>query len=68
VIFFVGIGTILANVSKSVLKRASTRLFLQIDIIKIAIHEVDEADAVVNFLDSNGLTSQTGAETDLLAI
>jgi hypothetical protein len=32
------------------------------------MHEADEPDAVVDFLDSNGLTSQTSAEIDLLAI
>jgi hypothetical protein len=33
----------------------------QIDITKIVIHEADEPDAVVDFLDTDGLSGQTSA-------
>jgi hypothetical protein len=36
--------------------------------MKIIIHEADEPDAVVDFLDADGLAGQTGAEIDLLAM
>jgi hypothetical protein len=42
--------------------------FLRIDITQVIIHEADEPDAIVDFLDSHRLTSQASAEIDLLAI
>jgi hypothetical protein len=42
--------------------------FFQIDISEIVIHEADEPDAVVDFLDADLLTSRTSAEIDLFAI
>jgi len=42
--------------------------FLQIDITEIVIHEADEPDAVVDFLDADGLAGQAGAYVDFFAI
>src|SRR5579872_4479194 len=41
---------------------------LQIDITEVVIHEADEPDAVVDFFDADGLSGQTSAEIDFLAI
>ena len=45
-----------------------SRLFLQIDIPEIVVHKADQPDAVVHFLDADGLTGQPHAEIDFLAI
>ena len=34
---------------------------LQIDIAEVVIHEADEPDAIVDFLDTDSLASQTSA-------
>jgi hypothetical protein len=41
---------------------------LKVDIPQIIIHKTDEPYTVVNFLDSNGLTSKRRAEVYLLAV
>ena len=42
--------------------------FLQINIAQIVIHKTDQADAVVNFLDSDRLAGEGYAEVDLLVL
>ena len=42
--------------------------FFQIDIAEIVIHEADQPDAVVDFLNADGLTGQGDAQIDLFAI
>jgi hypothetical protein len=42
--------------------------FLQIDIAEIVIHEADEPDAVVDFLDADRLAGQTKLKLDELRI
>src|ERR1700756_1045354 len=41
---------------------------LQVYITQIVIHKADEPDAVVDFFDADGLTSQADAEIDLHAV
>jgi hypothetical protein len=35
--------------------------FLQIDVTEVVIHKADESDAVIDFLNTDGLTGQTSA-------
>jgi len=42
--------------------------FLQVDVTEIVIHKADEPDAVFDFLDADGLTSQRLAQIDFLAM
>ena len=41
---------------------------LQIDVAKIVVHKTDQPDAVVDFLDTDGLTGERHAEVDLLVV
>jgi hypothetical protein len=40
----------------------------QVDISQIIVHEADEPNAVIDFLDSKLLSGQYGGDVDLLAI
>jgi hypothetical protein len=42
--------------------------FLQINIAEIVIHKTNQPDAVVDFLDTDGLTGEGNAEVDFLVI
>src|SRR5207249_6041712 len=42
--------------------------FLQINIAEIVIHKTDEPNAVVNFLDADGLPGERYAEVDFLVV
>jgi hypothetical protein len=53
-------GTLLADGFSS--------FFLQINTAQIVIHKTDQPDAVVNFLDTDGLASEGCAEVDLLVV
>src|SRR5580658_9033847 len=41
---------------------------LQVEVPQIVVHEADEPNAIVNFLDAKPLTSQRGRDVDLLAM
>ena len=44
------------------------RSLLQVDIAEIIIHEADEPNAVVNFLDAERLTRKNRRDIDLLTV
>ena len=48
--------------------RGAAKFSLQIDIAKIVVHEADEPDAVVDFLDSEALAREHGRDIDFLAV
>jgi hypothetical protein len=41
---------------------------LQVEVSQIIVHEADEPNALVEFLDAEFLASQTGGEVDSLAM
>src|SRR5205807_8281662 len=43
-------------------------VFLQINIAEIVIHKTDEPNAVVNFLDADGLPGERYAEVDFFVV
>jgi len=46
--------------------RVAARSSFQIDISEIVVHEADEPDAVIDFLDSEFLACKHGGDVDLL--
>lgn len=41
---------------------------LEIDISKIVVHEADEPDAIIDFLDAEALAGEHGRDADLFAM